>query len=287
MTHSLTTDPPAGTAVEVGAAMHRGVLTASATAEPRHVAAIMAANDVHAVVVTDIGPARVHTDLDVIAAVLAGNVTVQRSETGFPEVDVHEPLSAAIAQMVRRNCSHILVSDGRSSLPVGIVASFDVAAVVAGRRPEIARMARPTAARPALSESRLERLAVGDVMHVGLIAVGPETPLQEVAAVLADRRVHAVSVAGIAPAGGDGRLVWAVATDLDVARAVAAGAHAATAREIAATEPLVVDVATPLDQAARLLVDHDVSHAIVAEGQAAVGVLSTLDVLRVIAVGSW
>ena len=287
MTHSLTTDPSAATDVEVGAAMHRGVLAARATAAPRHVAAMMAANEIHAVVVSDVGPARVRTDLDVIASVLAGHVTVHRSETGFPEVGVHEPLSAAVAQMVRRDCSHILVSEGGSTLPVGVVSSFDVAAVVAGREPRIARMARPTAARPALSESRLDRLVVGDVMHVGVIAVAPETALRDLAGVLADRRIHAVSVAGIAPAGAGGRLVWAVATDLDVVRSVADGTLEATAREIAAAEPLIVDVTTPLDAAAHLLVEHDVSHAIVAEQDAAIGVLSTLDVLRAVAVGSW
>jgi CBS domain-containing protein len=286
MTHASTTAQPALTDVEVGTAMHHGVVTAPATAAPRRVAAIMAAHDVHAVVVTDVGSPRVRTDLDVIAAVLDEEVTVHRSESGLPELDPGAPLSAAAEEMVRRETSHVLVSGPRGALPIGVVSSFDVAAVVAGRDPAIARMARPSAARPALSEGRLDHLTVADVMHAGIIGVAPDTPLRDVAGVLADRRVHAVSVAGIEPGDGGGKLVWAIATDLDVVRAVAAGAQDATARSIAGTEPLVVDADTPLDDAARLLVDHGVSHAIVADGQAATGILSSLDVLRVLAIAA-
>jgi CBS domain-containing protein len=285
MPHAPITHSPL-TGVEVGAVMSTGVVTAPASAAPEHVAATMAAHAVHAIVVIDNGPPRVRTDLDVLAAVLNDDVSVHRSESGVPEVGVHAPLSAAIEALVRHDTSHLLVCGERGVLPVGVLSSFDVAAVVAGREPRIARLTRPTAARPALSESRLSRLIVGDVMHVGIVGVGPQTSLRDLAAVIADWRVHAVSVAGVAPDGNGGRLVWAIATDLDVTRAVAAGSWDTTAQHVAGTEPLMVDAGDDLDEAARLLVQHDVSHAIVAEGGAAVGVLSTLDILRVVAIAA-
>ena len=286
MPHAPITHSPLAD-VEVGAVMSTGVITAPASAAPEQVAATMAAHAVHAVVVTDSGLPRVCTDLDVLAAVLDDDVTVHRREAGLPEVGVHAPLSAAVQELVRRDTSHLLVRSERGALPVGVVSSFDVAAVVAGREPRIARLTRPTAARPALSESRLSRLIVGDVMHVGIVGVGPHTSLRDLAAVIADWRVHAVSVSGVVGDGNGGRLVWAIATDLDVTRAVAAGSWDTTAQHVAGTEPLMVDVGDDLDEAARLLVQHDVGHAIVARDGAAVGVLSTLDILRVAAVAAW
>jgi CBS domain-containing protein len=284
MTNASTTAPAALTDVPVGAAMHHGVVTAPATASPRHVAAIMAAHEVHAVAVTDVGSPRVHTDLDVVASVLHGHATVLRSASALPEIDPGATVADAAAEMVRRATSHVLVAEPESALPVGVISSFDVAAIVAGREPRIARLVRPSPARPALSESRLERLRVSDVMHAGVIGVGPATPLRDLAAVLADRRVHAVSVAGIAPPVNGGRLVWGVATDLDIVRTVVAGRPAATAGETAGTAPLVVGAGMALDDAARLLVEHDARHAIVEDGGSAAGVLSTLDILRAAAI---
>ena len=65
---------------------------------------------------------------------------------------------------------------------------------------------------------------VSDAMHPGVVSCRPETTLAEVAGLMAEHAVHCVVVDGIMrdAAGGD-RLVWAVASDLDVARAVSAG----------------------------------------------------------------
>jgi CBS domain-containing protein len=285
MSPSSTTPQSRVTGMDVAAAMHRGVLTVPAGRSPHDLAVVMAANDIHALVVTDGDQTRVCTDLDVVAAALDGADEVQPQGSALPSVAADAPLAEAVEAMVREDVGHVLVVSGDDLLPAGVVSSFDVAAVVAGRSPSIARLARPTAARPALSENRLERLIVADVMHSGVIGVGPATSLRDLAAVLADRHVHAVSVAGTAPAAGGTRLVWAIATDMDVVRAVGAGSLDATAGQIAGTEPLVVDAGDPLDTAARMLVDHAVSHAVVT-GDAAVpaGVLSTLDVLRVLAI---
>lgn len=47
------------------------------------------------------------------------------------------PLAAAIDEMVARDTSHVLVHGPRGALPIGVVSSFDVAAVVAGRDPRM------------------------------------------------------------------------------------------------------------------------------------------------------
>ena len=90
-------------------------------------------------------------------------------------------------------------------------------------------------------------------------------------------------------ARGDG-LVWAVASDLDVARAVStgSGASAATAGELARTEPVArVAPEDPVGDAADLMVHHGVTHLVVVSERTGspVGVVWTLDVARAAAEG--
>jgi CBS domain-containing protein len=135
---------------------------------------------------------------------------------------------------------------------------------------------------------RLEGVAVADVMHPGLIAVTPDTSLGELAAVLADRRVHAVAIARTPPGTDPADGGWAFASDMDLVRAVAAGRLDARAGRIAGTEIVVVDPADRLDMLARRLVEHGVRHAVVADGAGTpLGVVSSLDVLRVLAIRAW
>ena len=131
---------------------------------------------------------------------------------------------------------------------------------------------------------------VSDVMHAGVIGCRPETTLTELAGLMADHGVHCVVVDGIVhdAARGD-RLVWAVASDLDVARAVSAGsgAVAATAGELARTDPVSVAPEDPVGDAADLMVRHGVTHLVVVSERTGspVGVISTLDVARAAAEG--
>lgn len=116
-----------------------------------------------------------------------------------------------------------------------------------------------------------------DVMTAGIVHCAPETGITELATTMTERRIHAVVVSGIA---GD-HLVWGVVSDRDVLRATTDPA-AERAEQIAATEALTVDAGDGLDTVARRLSEHDVSHAIVVEGDRPVGILSTLDVLATI-----
>jgi CBS domain-containing protein len=120
----------------------------------------------------------------------------------------------------------------------------------------------------------LAHIRVRDCMHYGLLSCACDTPLGEVAALMAKHRVHAVAVN--AP---DGRRPVGFVSDLDIA-AAAAGGEQPTALQSAASRSVTVSADESLHRAAQLMSEHGVSHLIVldaASGHSA-GVLSTLDI---------
>ncbi len=125
----------------------------------------------------------------------------------------------------------------------------------------------------------LEHIRVKDVMHHGILTCPSHASLAEVAAVMAEHRVHAVVVT----AAGSARPVGVV-SDLDVVAAAATG-EGPSAGEAAATEPLVVGANERLDRAAQLMAEHAVSHLVVNDSASGlpIGILSTLDVAAVCA----
>ena len=120
----------------------------------------------------------------------------------------------------------------------------------------------------------ITHVRVRDCMHPGTLTCGAEESLQDVAAIMANHRVHAVLVTA-----ANGARPVAVVSDLDVVAALAAGVDC-SAREAAATEPLTVSADESLRNAAQLMSEHGVSHLVVVDraGGYPVGVLSTLDV---------
>ncbi len=132
--------------------------------------------------------------------------------------------------------------------------------------------------------SEIPPVTVGEVMHTGLIAAPPQTPLLEVAEMMARSRVHCVVVEGLArDAAQQERLVWGILSDLDLMRALAAGRIDATAGELAATEIVTVSPSERIDKVAALMAEHQSSHLVVARDGRPVGVISTLDVAQGIA----
>lgn len=133
----------------------------------------------------------------------------------------------------------------------------------------------------------LEHATVLDAMHAGILTCAPDASLEEVARMMATHHVHAVAVLGIEP-GEQGRLVWGIVSDLDLVRAAqTAEGDAVTAAQVAATEPVTVDVGEPLLAAAQVMQEHDVHHLVVVSGRdpRPIGILSSLDVAGVIAWG--
>jgi CBS domain-containing protein len=112
-------------------------------------------------------------------------------------------------------------------------------------------------------------------MHAGILSCASDAPLAEVAAIMAKHRVHAVAVNN----GNGGRPIGVV-SDLDVVAALASNDEELTAKQAAATEPVVVPSDASLQRAVQLMTEHGVSHLVVVDSSSGfpVGILSTLDV---------
>jgi CBS domain-containing protein len=259
-------------AIEAQEVMSPGLVTAPPCAALSELATLMVVHQVHAVLV-DPGAPRLITARDVIRAGLAG--ATRASEVNVPEppsVAPHETLLTAAERMVQAGERHVVVRDDGHGRARGVLSSFDVVAVLAGHEPRIARIVRPTPARPALSPRPLAARAVRDVMHRGIITCPPTAPFADVASVLVERRTHSAMVSR---EGG-----MAFVTDIDLVAAAVRGWPLPTAGELAGTGIAVVTEHTTLEHAAALVAETAVGHVVVVDTDGSpVGVVSTLDVV--------
>jgi CBS domain-containing protein len=123
-------------------------------------------------------------------------------------------------------------------------------------------------------------------MHRGLVSVPADASLGTVARMMSTYRLHAILVSAHGEGERAGVEPWGVVTDADVVRAADTGdLDGLDARSAVAAPALTVSPADDLADAARLLAERAVSHAIVVEPETRrpVGVLSTLDVVRALA----
>jgi CBS domain-containing protein len=125
-------------------------------------------------------------------------------------------------------------------------------------------------------------------MHPGVLTCTLDTPLREVARIMASHRVHCVVVFG-----GDeemlGGRIWGVVSDLDlVSVAAVEELEKRTAGGTAVTPVVMVSPHDTLEHAAQLMREHEVTHLLVVDETTArpVGVLSTLDIARELALGA-
>lgn len=134
------------------------------------------------------------------------------------------------------------------------------------------------------AEIDLARIRVGDVIVPGIVSCRPESSAREVAETMAAKGIHCVVVVDLLQGQG-GALGWGVISDLDLASVAAGELEQITAAGIAATEPVRVKATDSLEQASRQMVEHQVTHVLVEEGDPArpMGVISTLDVARALA----
>jgi CBS domain-containing protein len=130
----------------------------------------------------------------------------------------------------------------------------------------------------------LDERFVSDVMRAGVVACTPDTSLTEVARLMSEHRIHCVVVAGLEEDRHGMDLIWGVVSDLDLARAAAAGEEL-TAGQVAATEPVTASPADTLAAVAWVMGEYDVAHLVVVDETDAepIGVISTLDVARAFA----
>jgi CBS domain-containing protein len=126
---------------------------------------------------------------------------------------------------------------------------------------------------------------VADAMTTGVISCPPDTPLRTVAAIMAHHHVHAVYVFDYGSEDDQTVELWGLVSDLDLVAAARGDIDLRTARESSVTPLVYVRGDEPLSRAAQLMAEYGVSHLAVINPatKQPVGVLSTLDMARVIA----
>lgn len=129
-----------------------------------------------------------------------------------------------------------------------------------------------------IAEPLLAAKTVADAMHHGIVTCPPSAGIREVAELLAEHSVHCAVVAE--PPGADAAL-WGIVSDIDLMRGLGSPVQL-TAGNLAAMDIVTVAPGDDLQQAARLMAEHDVAHLIVVEDGQPTGVLSTLDVARAV-----
>jgi CBS domain-containing protein len=131
----------------------------------------------------------------------------------------------------------------------------------------------------------LGSVRVADAMTTGVISCPPDTPLRAVAELMALRRVHAVYVFDYGSEDDETAELWGLVSDLDLVAAAQGDIDSRTARDTSVTPLVTVRSDDSLDRAVQLMSEYGVSHLAVLErlSRRPVGVLSTLDVARVVA----
>jgi CBS domain-containing protein len=133
----------------------------------------------------------------------------------------------------------------------------------------------------------LENATVGDAMHAGIVACGIDATAAEVGRIMVAHHVHCVVVMHEAQTDSDAPYVWGIVSDLDLMRACLGAGAESTAGALAGRPTISVKTTAPLRDAADLLVRHGVGHVVVMQPETLrpVGVLSTLDVARILVWG--
>ncbi len=127
---------------------------------------------------------------------------------------------------------------------------------------------------------------IANAMHVGVLTCPVETPLRNVAHMMARYRVHCVVVFDAREETDSEGALWGVVSDLDLAAALALDEiEDRTAGGAAATPVVMVGPDETLARAAQLMTENSTAHLVVVEPESGrpVGVLSTLDLARIAA----
>jgi len=124
--------PELGTGT-VGDAMSAGVITCLPETPLRLVARLMATYGVHSVIVfghgDDLAPWGVVSDLDLVAALDAGTMRPAGAVAATPVVTVppEETLLHAAQLMREHATAHLLVVEGDTRMPIGVLSTLDIA----------------------------------------------------------------------------------------------------------------------------------------------------------------
>jgi CBS domain-containing protein len=132
------------TDLRIADVMHPGVLTCPPTTPLRVVARMLAAYNVHCVVVFESADDRepgesmwgIVTDLDLVNAASSGDLD-DRTAGGSAATPVvlvsgRDPLDCAVELMKEHSTNHLVVVEPDTVQPVGVLSALDVAAALAG-----------------------------------------------------------------------------------------------------------------------------------------------------------
>jgi len=123
----------------------------------------------------------------------------------------------------------------------------------------------------------LQKTAVREVMHRGVITCTVETALKEVARIMNATDVHALFVVG------EHDKVLGVVSHMDMLRAFGKDLYALRAEDVMTREVLSVDPDVPVAEAVQMMLDHHVHRLLVARAEGGakvpVGIISTTDVI--------
>jgi CBS domain-containing protein len=136
-------------ALLVNDVMHRGIFTCERQARLSEVAATMAREHVHCVVVesgsAEAGPPwGIVSDLDLVAASIVRDLAHQSAggsaATPVVTVSPNETLGRAAQLMTEHNTAHLIVVDRER--PIGVLSTIDIATCLAARSPGVRWRAR-------------------------------------------------------------------------------------------------------------------------------------------------
>jgi CBS domain-containing protein len=132
-----------------------------------------------------------------------------------------------------------------------------------------------------IADTPLARTSVSDAMNTGILMTDPNTPLELVARLMAQRGVHVVAIAD----SGEVRRPLSVVTTFDVTMAVASStSDQLTAGQAGQNEVVTVRSDDTIENAAGIMVENHTEHLLVLDPSSghAEGILSSLDVAAVL-----
>lgn len=136
-TTSRTANAPRFEDARVGDVMTTGVVSCPPDMPLRAVAAIMARDRIHSVIVFEGGPERawaIVSDLDVVSAAstdLDRETAVAVAATPVVTVGPDERLARVVQLMTEYETTHLVVVEPDTRRPVGVVSSLDIAKILA------------------------------------------------------------------------------------------------------------------------------------------------------------
>ena len=124
----------------------------------------------------------------------------------------------------------------------------------------------------------MSQKTVGDLMHKGIIACSPETPMDEVVRMVGDTSVHALVVMD------DDRQAIGMVTHTDIIRLFGEDLPQFAARDVMSDTVIIVESDQPAKVGADLMLKNTVDRLLVVEvdgtRRTPVGILSTTDLIK-------